>query len=316
MPAAHEDSVWKRGGNLTDPVKAALSKGLRPGGRTSSRIRGLAELCLLVIFAILAAQFVLKLLTPLELPVGELVVQAPQTAAVSNVDGVRNPFPVTEISAAIIEEESAYQEDVEDTTLDLTLTGVWADGSGAGSATIRTPDNKQMRYSVDDEILDGVALEEVYADHVVISRDGRREALRFENKERRTDDRSQRRRVSAPPAPTNPPVSTPANLRGDDGDGAAQANLLSIVRFAPERAANGGIAIGIYASRNRKAFADLGLNEGDKLISIDGQAAPTDLAQLQALQSQVQRKPSLAIEVDRNGDTIPIIINLEDLGLE
>ncbi len=64
------------------------------------------------------------------------------------------------------------------TALPFSLHGVRADAAtGRGSAIIAAGDGQQMVYAVGDSIADGVTLAAIAGDHVVLDRDGTREAL-------------------------------------------------------------------------------------------------------------------------------------------
>lgn len=59
------------------------------------------------------------------------------------------------------------------------LFGVIADEDGQGSAILAGPDNRQTSVAVGEEVAPGVKLEEVAADHVVLSRAGVRSRIYF-----------------------------------------------------------------------------------------------------------------------------------------
>ncbi len=71
------------------------------------------------------------------------------------------------------------QPDAPETELNIVLNGVRADGNGAGVAFISSGNNQQQRYQVGDNIagLQGVSVESIYSDGVLLSRSGRIERL-------------------------------------------------------------------------------------------------------------------------------------------
>ena len=71
------------------------------------------------------------------------------------------------------------QPDAPETELNIILNGVRADGNGAGVAFISSGNNQQQRYQVGDDItgLQGVSVESIYSDGVLLSRNGRIERL-------------------------------------------------------------------------------------------------------------------------------------------
>ncbi len=287
-----------RGAFDAAPLRAAS----RPSWLTSASAARWAERALVVLLAVILARITLTLVSPLPLPEGDAVAIAPATETPAQSNEVKSPFPSAGEASA---DAAAPMEAVADTTLELTLTGVWAAPDGKGSATIQTPDGKQARFAVGDEIVPGAKLEEVYGDRVIINRNGAREALRFETKESG---------MRSPSAPARPQLRSGNSAGGISR--AAVGALATALRAAPMMDKDGNLKIAIYSSRNRQAFSALGFEEGDILVSIDGQPAPTEASELSAYIAQMQRKSTAEMVVERDGEEIPIEFSLEDAGLE
>ena len=67
-----------------------------------------------------------------------------------------------------------------ETRLNLTLHGVFVESDpGKGEAIIGQRGSKQKYYQVGDKVMNGVRLQAVFNDHVVLSRNGASEVLRF-----------------------------------------------------------------------------------------------------------------------------------------
>jgi len=280
--------------------------------RTVSTIGGrgfpprLAERVMAAILALLAARFFWLLLAPLPLPaVGALAAAALPTAEVARLEA-KSPFGAAPPSAETAPKIAETAPDISETALDLTLTGVWADEEG-GSAIIKLTGGKQKRFVIGDEIIDGVKLEVVYPDQIIIRRAGVREALRFETKE--AGDAS----AEAPPpgaraqdaARQRANRDRPAAIRAAEIGG-----LASIFRVAPGADDNGKRTIELYASRNRRAFERFGLKDGDRLVSINGHPPPANPAALSSVLSNLQRRSSASLVIERGGEEIPITISL------
>ena len=285
-------------------VNSAAFRRLSPAGLSTGAAPRIAEAVLVILFGFFLARIALSIFAPLPLPAGQAVAAAPQTGgpAVSAMS-VKSPFPTTVLETQAVETAPVVAE----TTLDLTLTGVWA-GEDGGSATIRTPDGKQSRFAVGDVIVPGVRLEAVYADQVTIEREGMRESLRFESKApppARALTASPSSRASG--AAARPPASVAA---------ASLGALSSILRVAPSIDRDGNMAVEVYATRNRDAFTALGLRDGDRLVSIDGAPTPTEPATLSAVLAQIQRNGMTNIVVERNGERVPLELSLDDLGID
>ena len=271
-------------------ITSALSRAHSPRGLVA-----VAELILVIILAVLLSKIAIALFAPLPVPSGAVVASAPTAARSLETGPVLNPFPETPVTAI-----ADTSEVVADTDLNLTLMGTWAEGDGEGSAAIKTPDNKQDRFSVGDEIINNVVLDEVYADHIVINRNGAREALRFETKA----SAPRQRRAPTPRQPATDPNKI--NNRG----------LLDIIRIAPGRDIDGATTVELYASRNRAAFSRLQLKNGDVLQSIDGEPIPTDPSQLVAKFEELKNAGSVTLEVKRDNEIIPITIGADLLSAE
>jgi len=180
--------------------------------------------------------------------------------------------------------------DLAETTLNLVLHGTWVDEKG-GAAIIKTPDDKQSRFSVGDVITSGVTLERVYPDQVVINRGGVREALRLVNRE--TVSRVSR---AAAPAPALSPV------------GLASIGDLIIAR--PQADAVGNVRLVLHPADDTDLFEELGLRAGDALVAIENRPLTGDIAaSLQAL-AGLEGRTSVTISVERGGVVLPITIPL------
>ena len=82
-----------------------------------------------------------------------------------------------------VQKEVVVTENLPETTLRLTLTGVLAGKDNIqASALIEGPDKQTRNYRVSEEVPGGAILREVYADRVVLERSGRLENLIFEEK--------------------------------------------------------------------------------------------------------------------------------------
>ena len=263
---------------------------LRRSTRQSTILPRIAEVLLLVIFSILLALICLRIFSPLPLPAGTPVV-AENHENISTVDvAVVNPFPVSEVVPVVIKETP----EVVDTTLDVTLTGVWVVADG-GSATIETSDGNQSRFSVGDEIIDGVTLESVFADQVIINRNGAREALRFESK------------LAVPSSVPSAPAERNLAVPKDD----VVATIADFLRLAPATDEDGNFAVEIYATRDRQKFNQYGFQDGDRVVSINGTPPPASQSALLAMIGALQRNSEAVIVVSRNGREIPVSLSLD-----
>ncbi len=289
--------------SLSDILARAEGLGAALKSRSAPRA---VEIALVLAIAVILARLVITLFAPLPLPQGEVVASAPAAAGAGQA-AVKSPFPVAaapEIAAAA----PPASEEVAETTLDLTLTGVtiWPSPESA-SAAIRTPDGRQKRFSIGDEIVPGVTLEAVYADQAIIDTNGVRESLRFESK-LNPDQLSDLPQEPIRPHGRRDPDAPPAAVTGE-----SIGQLASVLRVAPGMNAEGDLVVELYAARDRSAFSALGLEDGDRLVSIDGSPAPSNPAALIEALNRMQRAERASIVVERNGETVPLQVSLPDL---
>lgn len=196
--------------------------------------------------------------------------------------------------------------DAPDTTLSLTLKGILAkEADTAGGAIISSTRGDDKAYLVDQTIdnADGATLHSVYADRVLLNRNGRLETLRLP-KELRT--------TAAPMARPSPlPQPAPvAAIRDVISENATR--LTDIIRPAPHVQEGRIVGFRLTPGRDRAAFEALGLLPGDVVTDINGTVLddPSQgLAVFQALGEATQAN----VTVLRDGIPQVIVIDTSQL---
>ena len=186
-------------------------------------------------------------------------------------------------------------EDAPETTLDLVLKGRRAGPNGA--AIIQTPDRKTDNYYIGDGIVDGVTLEAVNIDFVVIDRGGRLERLTIE-----------RTNVLERPAP--PPTRTAAAPRRQ-ASSKQQIGLGDLVRNVSfDRALEGGELAGYrISSANNVGATQLtafGFEEGDIVTTINGVNLTRGGTDMLSVLRQFENR-NLAVFLVRRGEDVMTI---------
>lgn len=191
------------------------------------------------------------------------------------------------------------------TTLNLQLFGVRSGGgTGRGSAIIRKPDNTQDVFFVGQDIIDGVALERIAPDHVVIRRMGVLESLYLD----------QARGAAASTA-----SSTPPQLQKDplpDGElvktdtdiprrriSASPSELFAALQVMPATTTSGVVGLSVRPRGDVSLFNDAGFLPGDVLIAVNGQGL-TDVARVPQLIEGLAASRSFIVELDRGGSKL------------
>ena len=273
--------------------------GAERGGAAALNSRGpvmrIVEFGLALLLALLIARMAFVVFAPIELPEIEIA----QSLDVAPETVVRSPFPAADVEAPAAE-VVASPDEVAETTLNMTLMGVWPDGdiAGEGTAIIKKPDNSQGAYSNGDEIVNGVSLDAVYHDRVILLRNGLREALPFENLPERTTSAQSRRTVTAG-------LRTNAARRNVNAGG-----VTDIFRVTPRAGADGKIIFHLTAGPNRTAFNRLGLKNGDELVSINGAAPPTTPSEIQNFVRSLQNEQTANVMIKRGNEVVTVPVDL------
>jgi len=186
------------------------------------------------------------------------------------------------------------QAAVRETSLDLTLRGIRRGASPqAGGAIIQTPDNRQRFFAVGQEILDGVELEEVHVDHVLIRRRGIAESLYL-----RDEDQARSTVVASPSSA--PPSSASAPARG--------VSIAGLFRAEPVREGNRLTGYRV-ADGNGAMLSAMGLRNGDVITAIDGRPA-ADVADLPALFRSLREEGDFTLSINRGGLPLTVQVDL------
>lgn len=192
------------------------------------------------------------------------------------------------------------------TTLNLQLFGVRSGGpTGRGSAIIRKPDNTQDVFFVGQNIIDGVILERIEADHVVIRRMGILESLYLD----------QARAIAAPSQPAAPMAQTQAIPAAGSQSATADAEiprrmisappaeLFAALQVVPAKTKSGVVGLSVQPRGDVSVFNDAGFQAGDVLLAVNGQVL-SDVARLPALVEGLAASRSFIVELDRGGTTL------------
>ena len=222
--------------------------------------------------------------------------------------------------ATVVSNAPVVTENIQDTSLNLTLSGVLALGNGEGFAIIENQSNKHKFYQIDEEVTSGVTLHSVYADYVLLNRSGRNEKLSLPkakqpssglvkvntNTPRASSSRSLRNSVTRSAAPE----PTLANLKQQ-----LNKNPSSLAQHVAISAAqdDSGKFIGYKVKPNGPSstlFNELGLVENDIVVSINNISLDNPNKATQAFQKLISAS-QLEMTVIREGTEINLLHNLE-----
>jgi general secretion pathway protein C len=197
--------------------------------------------------------------------------------------------------------------DAPETTLSLTLKGILAvEADGKGSVIISSNRGDDKTYQVGQSIdgADGATLHSVYADRVLLDRNGRLETLRLPKE------------LPASGSPTAmasplPQAAAPSgSLREVISENATR--LTDIVRLAPHVQEGQVVGFRVNPGRDRAAFEALGLRAGDVVTDINGTVLDDPSQGLQVFQS-LGETTQANVTVLRDGVPQVIVIDTTQL---
>ncbi len=194
-------------------------------------------------------------------------------------------------------------EQAPDTRLSLTLLGILAGRDSESRALIAKSSGEEKPYAIGDDVVSGVSLQAIFADRVILSRNGQYETLRL-NKD-------------APSTAT--PTYTPT-AAGDAGTTAMLAQIRDEILTDPTKASNylrvqpanvNGQLRGyrIYPGRERDAFQQLGLRPGDLVTAVNGVQLDDNQKALQLL-GDLSQANAVTLTVERGGQVQTLNLTL------
>jgi general secretion pathway protein C len=192
--------------------------------------------------------------------------------------------------------------EAEVTSLQLTLYGIRVnEASGLGSAIIAGPDGVQNSIQVGQEVQQGVVLDSVAFDHIVLLRNGVRESLFLDQ-----SIPAETVGESSPPASTAPSTQAP----GGPNPTMSSDNLQNAISFAPRTDSGKVTGIVVASKGNDTAFKAAGFKDGDVVTSVNGSPVRTQ-SDVKMLLDQLQPGARVSLMVERGGQSLPIAINLD-----
>jgi len=275
---------------------SALFAAPRSGRAIDPRLIRIAEFALAISIGLLLASGFWTILGPIAHP--STTPKAGAAPAAQTAPGAIDPFRTPALDTAQAAEPGGlgFGPDLAETSLNLVLHGTWTTPEG-GAAFIRTPDDKQGRYSVGDMIASGARLENVYRDQVVINRGGVRESLRLINRDQAGAAR--------------PAQNIPQTDKIQSGFGAG-AKIGQYVVARPEVGAGGAVRLVLQPAGDSRNFEALGLRAGDAVVSVDNKPFGPDLAANLASLSALEGRRSVSVSIERDGVIMPVTIALQN----
>jgi general secretion pathway protein C len=212
-----------------------------------------------------------------------------------------HPFGV----ATAVTAQPVVVDDAPDTTLALVLAMVHGyEVPTDGYAAISSGRGEQKLYHAGDAIdgASGATLHSVFADRVLIDRGGRVETLRF-------PEPQDLARAAPPTARLAPPPQQGQSGSLREVISANASRITDIIRAVPHAEGDQMIGYRVTPTRNREAFAALGLEPGDVLTEVNGTALNDPASSLQVFESLGEASVA-TVTVLRNGSPQVVVIDM------
>lgn len=241
-------------------------------------------------------------------PIIEPSTIAVQPGQIRRYDFSSDPFSKSEIIQT--EEVEILTSDAPETSLDLTLKGVATDGA----ASIAMPGGAEKNFRIEDEIMNGVTLNDIGKDFVTLNVNGEIQKLSLERSQNAQNGDAV---IKTAPKPevikTTNALSenaVPRNVRVSASSLNAQT-LLNQINISPDYSVENGKKVQRGFRINPKSGVDLtayGLKSGDVLTRIGPLKLNTERLDFQTLQNLISQGAAQDVEILRNGNPVTIRI--------
>jgi len=198
--------------------------------------------------------------------------------------------------------------DAPETTLKIVLLGRFA--GGAQIATLKTPDNREKSYSVGDEVMNGVTLQNVYSDFVVLNVNGEIQRLTFQRDSQtglsgvETDTASQSVSVGDTAAQATD-TDTVSTIPGQNAD---LSKLIQMVQINPNFDQGEFAGFSIKGRNDDSVLKQFGLQPGDVITAVNGDSLTEGGPDLQGLIAKFSKSSQVKLDIIRDGRSVTVQI--------
>jgi general secretion pathway protein C len=249
----------------------------------------------------------------------------PSIISLSNVKSL-NIFGL--YSDSPIDDGIAEVENVPETRLNLTLSGVVASDDKATSAAVIQNGGKQNTYSPGETITGTRAiLDSVFSDRVILKHAGQLETLMLDGFD--YSEASNRSKIVSSPVAATKPIKRNSYIKPPSIVDKRTNKLLSrsaksfkedistdptkitnYLKISPKRKNGKVIGYRLMPGQNATFFQDAGLKSGDVAIQMNGYDLTVPSEAAQALSALKQDK-EVSLLIDRNGDMTEILFSID-----
>ncbi|MEO1575974.1 MAG: type II secretion system protein GspC [Pseudomonadota bacterium] len=204
-------------------------------------------------------------------------------------------------------------DDLDETTLRLTLLGTLATDDADRSLAIIESGNDAKVYSIGDTIQSGVTLDRVRAKDVTIVNRGKREILPLPREDEGAGTRATTRTASRPSRSTSRAApSRQAPIQQAQSLGAR--SLSDLIRPQPVFANGKQRGYRVYPGRQRDQFTALGLKAGDLVTEINGTPLD-DPTRGKDVFASLASASQISVTIERNGSPVSLVLDTSQINL-
>lgn len=276
-------------------------------------------LVLVVVIAWQLAQIIWMLMPgsvagdPLEVQPAQLdaAISGPPARGQANVQAIATTHLFGKASEeAVPAAPEEITEDLTEYSGSLTLMGsIASDDQQSSVAIISDQGNVQESYVVGEMVAPGTTLHAIYADRVVLNRNGTLEVLKLPTDESKGSQPARRSTASV----TRTTTSNTRSIQNVVSQNATK--LADVIRPTPYFVGGQQQGYRVYPGRDRRQFAALGLRPGDLIKDIDG-AALTDPQQAMQIFNNLGNAEQVSVTVERNGKPEVLVLRTSMLNLD
>ncbi len=225
------------------------------------------------------------------------------SARAPGVDQKIARIAAVELFGKVVERSQSKPQPVKEapkSTLNYKLRGIYySEDKALASAILQKGGGKNQFYRLGDEIDNGIYIDRILPDHILISRNGRLEKLVLEKpKMRKGPSRASASRSAALPAPANASRVLRSYKRRYADNPLALAKRFQAI---PVNRDGRNIGYKLKALRGERLLQKLGLREDDVFVEINGLGLDKPFQALDALKS-LSTAEDVSITVLRNGN--------------
>jgi len=192
-----------------------------------------------------------------------------------------------------------------ETRLNLTLKGVYATGDARALAIIASGGRNEEFYKVGDSIPGGARLKAVYPDRVILERNGRLETLRLPKAKGKGIDIT-RTAIHSGAQTRSGTASGETGLQGLREQIVDDPEILGeMLEAKPARQGGRFVGYELFPGDDDRLFRELGLEEGDIVVSVNGLRIDEPQKGFRALRSLADAK-DIKLVLLRDGDRLTV----------